>query len=108
MSAPPRVIGLLQSEINKILRRFEFDSDITYILKSDYDELQAQLTLEAMAKVDAQFKCDELQAKLTDAERLNKVALEAMKEASSCAYNEAPAYITGPILEKAITELELK
>lgn len=50
----------------------------------------------------------ELKAKLTETERLNKVALEAMKEASSCAYNEAPAYITGPILEKAITELELK
>ena len=63
------------------------NTDIAYVLRSD---------------------CDELAAKLAEAERLNKVALEAMKEASSCAYNEAPAYITGPILEKAITELELK
>ncbi len=63
------------------------NTDIAFVLKSYYDALQA---------------------KLTEAERRNKVALEAMKEASSCAYNEAPAYITGPILEKAITELELK
>ena len=63
------------------------NTDIAFVLKSYYDALQA---------------------KLAEAERLNKVALEAMKEASSCAYNEAPAYITGPILEKAITELELK
>ena len=63
------------------------NTDIAFVLKSYYDALQA---------------------KLTEAERRNKVALEAMKEASSCAYNEAPAYITGPILERAITELELK
>ena len=78
------------------------NTDIAYVLRSDCDELAKDMSAQATALYDL------LTAKLTEAERRNKVALEAMKEASSCAYNEAPAYITGPILEKAITELELK
>lgn len=78
------------------------DTGTPFIRKSDYDELAKDMSAQATALYDL------LTAKLTEAERRNKVALEAMKEASSCAYNEAPAYITGPILEKAITELELK
>ena len=105
MSAPPRVIYIDKFSVVDCLK--DIGGDWEYILKSDYDELQAQLTLEAMAKVDAQFKCDELQAKLTDAERLNKVALEAIRLAVR--QNSCEMVMTGDEIRKcesAIKELE--
>ena len=57
MSAPIRVVYV--PHVQELIGQVQRDSDeIPYVPKSDYDELQA---------------------KLTESQRLNKVALEAMK-----------------------------
>ena len=54
------------------------NTDIAYVLRSDYDELAKDMSAQATALYDL------LTAKLAEAERLNKVALEAMRRLMLC------------------------
>ena len=76
MSAPPRVIYIDKFSVVDCLK--DIGGDWEYILKSDYDELQA---------------------KLTESQRLNAVALKAMKSSVSSGFNLSE-------LIRAIKELE--
>lgn len=131
MSAPTRVIYIDKFSVVDCLK--DIGGDWEYILKSDYDELQAKLTeanllsvtnimltvvpgedgmgVEVYAKtvsdVENAFtalctKMEDIEAKLTEAERLNKMAQAAMKLALS----NTEDYIVRNALSHAIKELE--
>ena len=87
------------------------DFDVAYVSKSDYDELQAKLT-ETEKVLEMTTKGVELQnqtlsflsKKLTEAERLNALALEAMKEAQRVSHKVVGLKLK--VLNNAIKELE--
>lgn len=88
MSAPPRVIYLQIGDDHEGEYTDEatwcadkiHNTDIAYVLRSDYDELQAMLT---------------------EVKRLNKVALEALKELRYACTDKAEA-----MTDNAIKEIE--
>lgn len=109
------------------------NTDIAYVLRSDYDELAAKLAEaerqlaelkgrveDLLINLEAKHEClqqahsrkEELKAKLTEAERLNKVALEAIRRLMLCDMAEVRTIkgSSGAIdnARNAIKELELK
>lgn len=78
MSAQPRVIHITRP-FSEALQQTPHEGSEPWILKSDYDELYEKYLAEHAIQILNTAHVEELQTKLTEAERLLGVALEAMK-----------------------------